>query len=238
VRRQIIQWRIGCWIVLDSFEDPQRRPLRVLWTGAPETSQAAAGERAFVLHREGSPIGVSLAVEGAPGIEARPLRGSREPFGGWVAHDRSVSPAPAVDLRVPAGWALTTLALSSADSTTARRARMLRFNGPLEWTLQVPLPDDGSVTLTRRGAELAIDEPAGRRAIALAAPDAVSREVAAIERAGDSIRTEFPRFRPAIAERRQRSWMLAGAWFVTCAALVGRALRRRGFAPGRSGAAA
>lgn len=222
VRRQIIQWQARQWLVLDSFDDAQQRPLRVLWTGAPETVQTAADERAFTLRREGSPLRFTVAVEGSPGVTATALSGSRSPFGGWVAFDRQAVAAPAVDARLPAGWMLTTLQLTTGDTATPLRARMQRYTGPDDWEVVLPLGDT-PVRLARRGSELRVDDSA-RVPLTAAAP--VDAELAAIERAGDAVRREFPRFRTGEAERRQQSVLLAGLWLVTCAALLWLARRQ------------
>jgi len=238
VRRQIIQWQARQWLVLDSFDDPRRGELRVLWTGAPQTVQAAAGERAFTLTRAGVPLRFSVAVDGGPGVRAVPIRGSRAPFGGWVAFDRKAVPAPAVDARLPADgrWMLATLQLAAAGDTPPLRARMLRHGGPEDWALQLQLPlSDGPVTLTRQGARLDIttgSSPAPT-SVALTPGPAVDAELAAIQAAGDALRREYPRFRTAEAERREKSLLLAGAWLIAMAGLWLLARRARSVAAAR-----
>lgn len=212
VRRQVLQWQARQWLVLDSFDDPQRRELRVVWTSAPETVQAAAGERAYTLAQPGVPLRFSVAVDGGAGVRAAPLHGSRSPFGGWVAVDRKATPAPAVDARLPAdgGWMLATLQLSALGDAAPLRGRMQRYGGPEDWSIELPLPE-GPVTLTRQGARLDVAAGAqGSGAVALSPGPSVDAELAAIQAAHEARRREYPRFRTAEAERRERSLLIVG----------------------------
>lgn len=221
VRRQVLQWKTRRWLVLDSYQDPQNRPLRVVWTAAPETAQAPAGERAFAWQRPDAGLRFTLAVDGSDGVTAAALSGSREPFGGWVAFDRKAVPAPAVDARLPSpqGWMLATLELSTAAVGAAPRARMLRYEGPERWSLQWPAPA-GPVTVTRDGDTLNVEEVgATARSLRLSVGPPADAELAAIQAAGDALRAEYPRFHTAEAVRRERSLLVGVLWLMACAAL-------------------
>jgi len=220
VRRQVLHWKTNRWLVLDSYQDAQNRPLRVVWTAAPETVQAPAGERAFAWQRPDTGLRFTLAVDGSDGVAAAPLSGSREPFGGWVAFDRKAVPAPAVDTRLPSpqGWMLATLDLSGAADGAAQRARMLRYAGPERWSLQWPAPA-GTVTVTRHDDKLTIDDAgAASQSLRLNAGPVVDSERAAIQAAGDALRTEYPRFRTGEDVRRERSLLLGVLWLMACGA--------------------
>ncbi len=228
LRRQVIQWQARQWLVLDSVHDPRNGSLRVLWTGAPETTQAAAGERAYTLSRAGLPLRFSVVVDGGAGVSATPLSGSLKPFGGWVAFDRKAVAAPALDARVPAagGWMLATLQLAEAGQPPLR-ARMQRYTSADDWAMELPLPG-GPLALVRQGRTLAVTGGAGGPVtIPLAPVPAVDAELAAIEAAGDAVRRQYPRFRTAEAERREQSLLLGGAWLIALAALWLLARRRR-----------
>lgn len=224
LRRQILQWQGRQWLVLDTYQDALARPLRVLWTGAPETTQQPLGERAFGLRREGTAARFTVAVDGSDGVSATALRGSHSPFGGWVAFDRKAVAAPAVDARLqsPRGWMLASLHLDSAAPGGAPlRGQMQRYAGPEDWSLQWPTPS-GRVALTRQGGTLTLDDPAwpeGAHTLALAPGPATDEQLAAIQAADDALRREYPRFRTAEADRRRRSMQLIGVWALACAAL-------------------
>lgn len=227
-RRQVIQWQARQWVVLDSVQGAPDGTLRVLWTSAPSTTQAAVGDGSFTLQRAGVPQRFSVAVDGGAGVSATPLSGSRNPFGGWVAVDRKAVPAPAVDARLPVsgGWMMTTLQLA-ATTEPPLRALMQRHTSAEDWVVQLPLPGE-PVTLTRQGRTLTVTD--GQRSavsVDLAPGPAVDAERAAIEAAGASVRREFPRFRTAEAERREQSILLVGAWLIAMAGLWFIARRRR-----------
>ncbi len=227
-RRQVIQWQSRQWVVLDSVEDAPGGTLRVVWTGEPRAVQAGSGDRTFTLRRAGMPQRFSVAVDGGAGVSATPISGSRDPFGGWVAIDRQAVPAPAIDARLPAsgGWMMTTLQLAS-DAQPPLRARMQRHTRADDWVMQLPL-SAGPVTLTRQGSTLTITgnlrEPV---TVALAPGPAIAADVAAIESSGERVRRQFPRFRTAEAERRERSLLLGGTWLMAMAGLWFIARRRR-----------
>lgn len=233
VRRQVIQWQARRWLVLDTYDDPQRRALRSVWTAAPETTQAAAGDRGFVFQRAGLPLHFTIAVDGSDGVSALPLSGSREPFGGWVAFDRKAVAAPAVDARLPSpdGWMLTTLQLAPGAAGSPLRARMLQFRGPEDWSLNLAT-ESGPVTITRQARSLTVVEAAAPGSTwALAPGPSVAAELAAIDAAGAALRTAYPRFSVAEHQRQRQSLALFAVWALACAALWLLWRRRRHHLP-------
>lgn len=228
VRRQILQWQGSTWLVLDSHEDEAGRPLRVLWTAAPETEQRPLGPRQFGYRQAGSSVSLWLAIDGSEGVEAVPLKGSLAPFGGWVAFDRKAVAAPSVDVRLPApgGWMLATLALAPLSAAAPERPTMRRYGGPQDWAIDLP-GASGDVTLTRRGDALMLGRNGSTERIALQPGPDVGAELDRIDRAGRALRAEFPRVRTLEPERQRVTLLLAGLWLVLAAALL-RVERRRG----------
>lgn len=242
VRRQIVQWQGSTWIALDTYADPQQRPLRVVWTAAPETVQRALGERSFRYEREGAPVGLTLGIDGSAGVTAVPLRGSRQPFGGWVAFDRRAAPAPSVDagLASPTGWMAAVLELQAAPADGRQpaplRASMTRYAGPTEWNMRLTRAGHlrPALELDRRGDVLSLREGDGRpRELAgIAGSSAVTRTVSLIR--GDTIEdarrrielqrhalmAAYPRFRTLEPVRLRYTRALAAAW-TTSVALIG-----------------
>jgi hypothetical protein len=229
IRRQVIQWQANRWLVLDTYEDADRRPLRTLWTAAPETTQTMVGQRGFVFERVGSDLRFTVAVDGSDGVNATPLRGSLAPFGGWVAFDRKAAPAPGVDARLPApeGWMLATLQLAHGAATVAPRARMVRYGGPEDWTLSLPT-EKGPVTLTRQALSLTVEQrgASADATWAMTPGIAVDADLAAIEDADNILRQMYPRFSVAVEYRQRHSWALLAVWAAACVALC--LLHRRG----------
>jgi Heparinase II/III-like protein/Heparinase II/III N-terminus len=210
LRRQILQVDGDAWIVLDTVADGGNRPLRVLWTAAPETELRVDGARAFSLRREGQDLGMSLAFDGPAAASATPLRGSLAPFGGWVAFDRRAVPAPAVDARLQpgGGWMLTRLQLAPAAALASLLPPAANFASAEDWeaTLQRP---EGPLRLQRRGSELIATTVAGAQRLALLPGPEVSAAQDTIAASMQSLLTQYPRFREALAERREASVLMA-----------------------------
>ncbi len=229
VRRQVVQWQGSVWLAIDTYRDPARRPLRVLWTSAPETTQAIAADRVFRFEGKGSPVAMSLQVLGSAGVSAEPLIGSRDPFGGWVAFDRKAAPAPSVDARLPRpeGWMVTMLALTPEGSTPTQRAVVTRFNGPDDWEIRWPDATGDEVVMVRQGRMLNVQDngqPATQVSVALAPGEDVSSALAEIERVDAAVAQAYPRFRTLEPERRKYSLALCALWLVlSVVAVLGHA---------------
>lgn len=245
VRRQVLQWRGSTWIVIDSHADPLRRPLRVLWTAAPELEQQGLAARSFRFTRPGSPVAMTLTIDGGTGVAATALRGSMNPFGGWVAFDRRAAPAPAVDARLAASetvpWMLATLSLHQAGATAPGagvsaqpepKVVMNHFRGPEDWALQ--LQDGASqagrpLRVTRKGGELWVGPPepstgsAGGQRLALVAAEPADAAFRQIADARAQLLAAYPRHRTREWERRRQSNALLVAWALASVASVAAA---------------
>ncbi len=217
LRRQVMQLGARSWIVLDTYADASKRPLRTLWTAAPETQVRALGEGRYNFHRPGQALGLNLTLLGSSGVSSRALQGSRAPFGGWVAHDRRADPAPSVDARLaaPTGWMATVLQLALREDLGWASATVERFDGPEQWELAVQ-DRTGRRSVQRRGRELAVssasNSKAGTMRLVLQASPDVTAEHLAIARADAAIRAEFPRRRLYESERRKVFLALLITW--------------------------
>jgi hypothetical protein len=239
VRRQLLQWQGSSWIALDTYADAQRRALRVLWTAAPETTQRQTGAATFRHEREGSPVAMTLSIAGSDGVDATPLRGSRQPFGGWVAFDRRAAPAPSVDARLPAqeGWMLATLDLHPPTASPLR-SRLLRWGSAQDWTLELVRAAGARIEVTRVTDALLVREHAGasteggdvQKRLPLVAGADNTHALAAIARARTELLAAHPRVptHDWLRLRYTQALLVAGA--VAAALVVAAALlaRRRG----------
>jgi hypothetical protein len=239
VRRQIVELRGSQWVVLDTWSDPSNRPLRTLWTAAPETRLRTLGDRRYRWDAPGARVSLSLALAG-PAVSSAPLTGSREPFGGWVAFDRAVHPAPAVDVRSQHGaWVGTALTLepANADVVSPANSASMATNAPSPLTGEVhdaehwrlALNEGGAIAIHRDGAQLTVESEGQSRRVTLAAGadgSAVRRHQAT---AIASLRSAYPRFRDAVEERRDRSALIVAllGLALVVAMLARRELRRR-----------
>ena len=233
VRRQVLQWQGGLWLVFDSYSDSAGRPLRVLWTGAPEAQAVPLGPRRFEFRRDGSGLDLAFAIEGSSGVTSTYLRGSHAPFGGWVAFDRRAAPAPAIDARLarPSDWMVTVARVVRSGQGGSNTIASARFDSAEDW--QVSLAQaDGALTLERRGAELLVTRPSatGTERLALEPGTEVRDAHHEIEKAGSAIRAEFPRIRTFESERAGVERTLGLWWAGLAAALLlaaGRCPRAR-----------
>lgn len=237
VRRQVIQWLGNVWLAIDTYRDSANRPLRVLWTSAPESRQTVVADRSFRLDREGSPVAMSLQVQGSAGVTAQALIGSLSPFGGWVAFNRKAAPAPSVDARLPQsnGWMLTLLTLMPRDHFQATQATVTRFNGPQDWEIQLTHAAR-SVLMVRRGLSLTVrDWSQGPLplSIALSAGEDVHGALDTIAQADDALARAYPRFRTLEHERRKYSLALCALWLMLSVVIVFGGTWLRFFRAGR-----
>ncbi len=216
-RRQVLAWKGSLWLVLDSYEDTARRPLRVVWTSAPETRAVALGPRRFEFQRDESASGLSLFVEGSAGVTSSVLRGSRTPFGGWVAFDRRAAVSPSIDARLadPSGWMLAVAQLAPGNRRSDGADVAARFNTPEEWKISVP-HRGGELTFARQGGVLSVTHPSADRVdkIDLVPGTDVSSEHRNIAAAGTMARSEYPRVKTYEHQRSQSFMALGILWFV------------------------
>lgn len=248
VRRQILQWQGSTWIALDTYADSERRPLRVLWTVAPETTQQLLGERAFRFERADAAVSMTLGIEGSPDVLATAARGRREPFAGWVAFDRKAAAAPAVEAKLanPQGWMLATLRLHARDASrndTSPAAQgpmptVVRFSGPQQWTLRLDNGTGGAaaggIEVTRRDDQLSIHRPADaagaappERILKLEPAASTEAALAVIAQSRSALLVAYPRYRTNEWQRRRFASLLYVGWGVTAALLLLCACRQR-----------
>ena len=219
IRRQIIQIGAETWIVIDSYADSAHRPLRVIWTAAPETEVTELGMHKYRFQRIDGDAGLSLDLQGVDGISGNTLRGSREPFGGWVAHDRRAYPAPSVDARINSssgGWMAAVLQLLPKQALNDA-AKVKRFDAPEDWELAVS-QNNRQLQITRRGKEIFIKqgvEPAAstRHLLLQSGPD-IAGERAVIARADAEIRTAYPQVKLLETERWWSLLVMSTTWIV------------------------
>lgn len=218
VRRQIVQLDRERWLVLDVASDPSERALRVLWTSAPETRWRADSATSFSISRRDTPVAMTASFAGPDGVSLRPLRGSREPFGGWVAFDRAAHPAPAIELVASKGrWLASAFELRRGDDTPAATLDVALTDAE-HWT--ATLRDRaGQRTLQRDGATLRVQDVRGTRAVTLQpGPDASAARERIAATAAD-LRREFPRFREAVPERIERTALIAAFLLLSLAGM-------------------
>ncbi|HNH15037.1 heparinase II/III family protein [Zoogloea sp.] len=200
-RRQIVQIDAQTWLVLD-FVDGSASGSETDWTLPPALGLTArADDRSFQsTEAEGRRLILSLAAPST--TRSRILRGSQDPFAGWVSVN--LRPTPASTLRVtdPSARSVTALllALRPADRIGPQLS-VAPGATPEAWSIHID--EEGSRhAVTRQGARLAMDDAS---VLSLAAPADIAPAQAVLRAAYRKAVDAFPpwrdlsRFRARIA---------------------------------------
>ncbi|WP_284615892.1 heparinase II/III family protein [Aquabacterium humicola] len=222
VRRQILRLPgRDLWLVLDHTTGAPGATA-THWTFAPDLVAGRVDERHYRLVDRATQRALTVAIAGPDSLRIELLRGSREPFGGWVVDDREPVAAPSLVVRQPSqpAWALAAFALGASESAAVLAARMQQWTDADHWTLALDGPA-GPLQLRRDGGQLAIGDAAPLPLAAAAAPGAARQAVL-------SALAEAERSTPRFVERVHFRWRwtqwIAIAWFAQ--ELLFLALRR------------
>ncbi|NRF66518.1 heparinase II/III family protein [Aquincola sp. S2] len=212
VRRQVLRLaERDLWLVLDATRGATGATA-THWTFAPDLLAGRQDERRFRLVARGGERALTLSIDGPDSLRTEVLRGSREPFGGWVVDDREPVAAPTIAVRQSAAsaWALAGFALSAADAPTPPTARMLKWTDAEHWTMAVDAAS-GRSELTRDGLRLTLGNGT---ALALAATPSQAPARQAVLSALAEAERGYPRFAERVHFRfRWTRWIVA-AWVV------------------------
>jgi heparinase II/III-like protein len=139
-RRQLLYLPPGLWLVLDAVSDSLKRRSHVVWTASPSMrirargaevakgEDGGGGEKAFDITDTVSAAALKAVVDVLPAPppgSAGPaiLRGSTEPFAGWMSMEKGIRKADALLFDLASGsqaamaWALDTLGQTLASVT-------------------------------------------------------------------------------------------------------------------------
>ena len=231
LRRQVVQIDATTWLVLDSVSAPLAVPVDRLWTLAPQLVVEAAGN-GLVAQDRATGWRLHLEFLGDSPFTVRRLRGSVEPFGGWVTNGPQPEPSEAAEIRQEPGsrWTAAVLTLLPPGAEPGASGSVMRYTAEDDWSISVGSGGKPAIGVTRRRAELTVGaDSATAQAIGLLTPPADSiQEHATISRALAATLGEFPHFKPLGFYRLRLSYAVGvaalawlGAWL--CAWLwVGR----------------
>jgi hypothetical protein len=227
LRRQLVYVPPATWLVLDRYEDGQRRPLRVLWQSFPGAAlQSDGANHAYRLTRPDSMSALHVSVRGSAHLTTRVLNGSRDPYGGWVAIGWEAAPAHAIEARLadPGGWLLTALQLRPAprgehglDSPIVRA----EVSGPDRWRVLLAGVDE-PITIARDVTGLSLERASSGppQPIAVTPGMDVTAARADLQRAFLAAQAKYPRYRDIDFYRWRVTWLLAGSWIALQALAV------------------
>ncbi len=224
-RRQVVDLGGSRWLVLDVALRPDAaKAAETLWTFAPDLKlERQAGNRFRLTGTRGESMTVRLA--GGPAApRAEPLRGSREPYGGWVATTQGMVGAPAMRvLAEPQGWTATAFALGASE---ASEELAVEYRDADHWQAG----GDGW-KVRREGPSLEVAAGARSATVALQPAADTSAAHAAVDNAYTEVVGRYPRPRNLDNYRIQIGAALLLAWLVQLAAwsMARKALVRRGW---------
>lgn len=217
LRRQVLQWDGSSLLVLD-FASGAARGTRSLWTLGPplKLEPAAAGSRSAVTAPTADGRRLAIGVTSTGPVQTERLRGSRDPFGGWMSVDRQPQPVDAWQVTNPAPESTTVTLFQLGTTPLAPQiAPMPARLDPQDWQLDITLADGAPLRITRRGLDLTLAAPnAPARRLALQPPPAsLAPALQALRRNYAEAIAAYPpwrdlwRFRVLVS---QRIGMLAG----------------------------
>ena len=214
LRRQVLQLDAGRWLILDFASPASQAPIDRLWTLEPDLELVRRSDSEYLATDPHSGWRMLLQVIGpsAPLIEL--LRGSRDPFGGWVMNGPIPLAAPALVATQSPGVAwLATLVqlLPPAANADDYAAPALQVEAPQHWSMRVHGPGSAPAEITRRDGELIVTSASESHPLAIkpGTSDVVLHTQATIAEALAAEKRAFPRFRPLDEYRRKLSIALA-----------------------------
>lgn len=137
IRRQVLMLDGDTWIVLDSSNTKAAGEWQTVWTLFPGWSLEAVDHPGDYLLRDGKSGAVgSVSVRSPAGVKTRLLRGSNEPFGGWVALDMTPTAVmPALSLEVIAEAGATAVTVWRVGAVNAVDPLIREWDGQANWTI-------------------------------------------------------------------------------------------------------
>jgi hypothetical protein len=217
-RRLAIHPAPSTWILVDECSGASQKTMQTIWTTAAEVALergTASGE--YRLSAGGAHLRAYFF--GTPEMKIRSLRGSRDPFAGWVVSGGRPQATSAVVTEQPSegAWALTVWEMDGAESRAERShdaPRVLKWESARNWRILIPL-GTGAQEISRQGEKISLEPGAGTlqtREEAVLTPLAaeVSNQIAIVHASFLEAAKRYPRFRDLFRFRLRASGLLLG----------------------------
>jgi hypothetical protein len=157
-RRQLIHYRPGLWIVLDSTVGPERAHTTTTWTAGTNVRwQPGLAPGSFLLQSAKSQDQMNVFSLSSPGAAQKLLQESYKPFAGWqIDGGRPVAASALVTEQPANSWAamIWNRELDPA-ARLASSPQMSSWISPTSWEIKWHTPVN-SFTLSRRGDKLVV----------------------------------------------------------------------------------
>lgn len=234
LRRQLLRLAgADSWIVLDEAADVRGRPWTTRWTLFPDLRHQAGTADTLTFAADPGQPRLQVTLRSPTGQPADTLRGSRQPWGGWVVLERSPEPATTLVRQQPASaaWQLAVFTVLPPESAAAPVAGApdWRWTDGRHWQLTLPTAR-GDVTIRRDGETLhhSAATTAPLTLALQAAPSAGPASAAAsagqstaIRRAYDQAAATYRRFPEVLPYRLRMSQLALGGLLLQELALLG-----------------
>jgi hypothetical protein len=235
LRRQLLRLAgADSWVVLDEADEPRGRPWTTRWTLFPDLAvqSTTIADTHLVTGTLGQPR-LQVTLRAPTGQPVDTLRGSRQPWGGWVVLERTPQPATTLVREQPASaaWQLAVFTVLPPDAGASASGRTAapawRWTDTRHWQLTLTSAR-GDIELRRDGDRLHHTAAAAPPVtLALQAPaavgpaDAGADQAAAIRRAYDQAAATYRRFPEVLPYRVRISKLALGGLMLQELALFG-----------------
>ena len=234
LRRQVVQIDAKTWVVLDSIAASIARPVDRLWTLAPNLLVEDDG--AGLIAKDPA-TGWRLRIEflGDRPLAVRRMRGSLEPFGGWVTDGPQPVASESTEISQEPGsrWTAAVFSLLPPDAEPGASRSVMHYTAEDDWSVSVASGGPHPIDVQRRRDQLLVGEGGAtlRRIGLLTPPTDSMTERASIRLALAGTLREFPHFQPHMFYRLRLSLAVGAAalaWLGAWAWARGWAVRRAG----------
>lgn len=217
VHRLMIHLSPSVWIIVDQSSGVPGNTLQTIWTTSPEISieqLSAAG--AYDLTAKGIQGKLRVYFAGAPTMSAKKLRGSRDPFAGWISEMSKPQATQAVVTEQPAenAWAITTWVWDQGANhlqSPADLAHIVQWMDAQNWNVSLVLKTSTEL-VSRKGQLITVAHalPTGRPPIVqtfelASPPPQVASQIAEIHANYAAAAVRNPRFKDLFFYRTRAS---------------------------------
>jgi len=206
IRRLLVHVQPSVWVIADYCTGAPPSNLQTVWTTAPNVKlEASAAPGGYVLSTDTKGGRLRSYFLGPPAMRAKNIRGSHDPFAGWISLDRRPLATNSIVTEQPAegAWAVTVWAYDAHedDKSEAYPPAKVEWRNSHVWKVRVALKG-GSQFISREGDRITIDGVPGafRQQNSLSdtlhAPSAyVASQIADLNANYESEALRHPRFR-------------------------------------------
>jgi hypothetical protein len=216
IARLLVHTQSLVWVIVDHCTGASQNTLQTIWTTAPNvTLEVGATPGAFLLSTDTKDRRFRSYFLGPAAMRTENIRGSRDPFAGWISLEGKPTVTNSIVTSQPAegAWAVTVWAMDthSDNRAEANSPPTVEWSNAREWSVRVPLKG-GSELISREGDRISI-EPATTTAghsdtvsdTLSPPPTSAAIQIAALTASYESEAARYPHFRDLFVYRLRAS---------------------------------